>query len=187
MSARTLDVVLKDRGDSIWVSDALKLPQAHVASIVDGAGKPVAFDMRGSTVTLKNQVAPIIARIELPEALVEVSALDRAKVELDREKLAVEERGGRRTLWVSLATAVVSAAATIGVALVTNLGGSSAPKAAPAPTAYRDLVDCRESLNVLGSLTNLDPQTLQNLKEAIRRHVDTCKDRLDIAIAASPP
>jgi hypothetical protein len=186
VTVRTFDAVLRKKSDGGWTSEALTLPKARVAAVLSAKGDSLPFDPKQGTISVAKGAAPLYARIELPAELIEASTLDQAKVALERDKLAVEERAGRRTLLVSVVTAIVSAAAALGVALITNLGGSPSPHPI-APTAYKDLVDCRESLNTLASLANLNQQSLQSLKEAVGRHVEACRDRLSTAIAASQP
>ncbi len=85
---------------------------------------------------------------------------------------------------MTVITALVSAGATIAVATIAKPGGDkgNAPVA-----AYRDLNECRDGLDRLKTLAGLDQQTLGNLRLAVQRQVDDCVQRLQAAMAASPP
>jgi hypothetical protein len=65
----------------------------------------------------------IVGRVELTDSLVAASEVQKTKDSVERKKIVSEERAGHRTLWVSVTTAVISAAATIGVALIAHIGG----------------------------------------------------------------
>ena len=97
---------------------------------------------------------------------------------MERERIISDERAGRRTLWVSIGTAVISAAAAIGVALIAHIGGGGTSVA----KTYKDLVECRESLNRLSTLAGNQQQTLNSLRDAVGRSIDSCSERLEAAI-----
>ena len=129
----------------------------------------------------KANIGTPTARIELQEDLAAASTLEESKLDLEREKVASSERLSRRTLVVSVITAVLSAGATIAVAAIANLGKADKPQTA----AYRDLNECRDGLDNLKTLSALDQQTLPDLRAAVRRQVDACIDRLRAAMSAS--
>ena len=185
MTARTLDAVLRQRSETVWATEALELPLARVVAVSDSRGANVPFEVHDGTIVIeKRNATSLFARIELSEGLVPASALEQAKLDLEREKVASGERLGRRTLLVSVVTALVSAGAAIAVAAIANHSGKADK---PQPASYRDLDECREGLNNLKTLATLDHQTLPDLRSAVRRQVDLCSDRLRAAMAASPP
>jgi hypothetical protein len=184
MTTQTIDVVLRRRGDGNWESDALALPNARVVEVVDRDRK-LSFEIHGGHVEVEKApaVTTLVARIELGEELVSASALERSKLDLEREKIASGERLARRTLIVSILTALLAAGATIEVGWMTNFGPKSEK---PPPSAYKDLNECREALVNLKTLSNLDQQTLPNLRAAVRSQADACIGRLQAAMSASP-
>ncbi len=154
VTVRTLDAVLRNRSEGAWATPALELPAARVVAVLDSRGTSIPFEIHDGTVVVdKRSSASLLARIELPEDLVTASALEQLKLNLERAKVESAERLSRRTLLVSVATAVVSAGATIGVAAISNF--SSKPDK-PQPASYRDLDECREGLNQLKTLAALD-------------------------------
>jgi len=183
MTGRSFEILLSKRNDQLWESDALALPKVRLLSVADVGGRSLPYTLKDdATVSTNSRASSLVGRVELPEDLVAQSVLDQAKIDLDRQRLEVEERGARRTLLVGLATALVSAVATIVVAAISHIGAT----APVAPKAYQDLVECRESLNVLVTLSQSAQQTLPNLREAISRSVESCRERLNTAIVASP-
>jgi hypothetical protein len=182
MTNRAFDIVLLKRPDDTWGSDALALPKARLLSVTEATGQPLSYSLKeDATVAVNSAASSLVGRLELPEELVAQSALDQAKLTLDREKLEIEERAGRRTLWAALATAILSSLATVVVAFITHLGASTPS----APKAYQDLVECREDLTRLASLAQLEQQTLPKLREAVSHSVGSCRERLNTAISAS--
>ena len=183
MTVRTLDVTLRKRSETAWASDALQLPVARVVSVFDAHGANIPFEIHDGTIVADEcNAASLFARIELSEDLVAASALEQMKLDLERQKVASSERLARRTLLVSVATALVSAAAAIAVAVITNHSGKPDQ---PQPASYRDLDECREGLNNLKTLSALDQQTLSDLRTAVRRQADDCIARLKAAMSAS--
>ena len=183
MSTRSFEVVLSRNLDRTWTSAALSLPKAHLAAVSEVGGAPVSYRLEDERlVAVGSDASALIARIELPEELVAQSAFDRQKNDLERDKLTVEERAGRRTFWAGIYGAAIAATATITVAVLSQCTGSK-----PAPKAYWELVECREELNRLNSLSQSEKQTVPQLRTAISRSIDGCRGRLDAAIATSPP
>lgn len=186
MTILTFDVMLKKQSGQAWTTDALALPKARLESVQSADGDAVEFDRQADKIIMsKPGSGKLVGTIELPEDLVAASLIEKTKLDFEREKLAGEERAGRRTLWISLTTAIVSALATVAVAFIAQ-SGSSKPSSQPSVSqAFKDLVECRESLNRLATLAHLDQQTLTNLQEAVGRSVADCSDRLDRAIGAA--
>jgi hypothetical protein len=184
MTVRTFDAVLRKRSEKVWASEALHLPKARVVSVLDDRGSNVPFETENDSIVVdKHNVTSLSARIELLEDLVAESAVEQMKLSLEREKVASADRLGRRTLWVSVVTAILSAAAALGGATIAS-HSTKADK--PQLATYRDLDECREGLNNLKTLAALDQQTLPDLRAAVRRQVDACSDRLKAAMSASP-
>jgi hypothetical protein len=184
MTARTLNAVLHFESDGSWTSEALTLPSARIAAVLDQSGTAVPFEVRNGKISTEKRHTSLVARIELEAEFVAASDLEQSKLALEREKVASSDRLGRRTLIVTVVTALVSAGATIAVATIANPGGEKGKTPA---AAYRDLNECRDGLNNLKTLAGLDQQTLTDLRMAVRRQVDDCVERLRSAMAASPP
>jgi hypothetical protein len=182
MAVHILDVVLRKRADGNWETEALSLPTARLVAVFDKQNK-LSFEVRSGAVVVKegNTTSPV-ARIELQKDLIAASALEQSKLDLEREKIASSELLARRTLFVSVVTAVLSAGATIAVATIANLGGKGEK---PQPVVYRELNECRDGLDNLKTLSALDQQTQPDLRAAVRRQADTCIERLRAAMAAS--
>jgi hypothetical protein len=184
MSLRTFDVVLRKNEEGRWTTDAMQLPDARVQAVLDGKGASVPFQVADRGIALdKRSSTTFLARIELPSELVTSAALEQAKLDVERDKVVSAERSGRRTVYVSVITAVVSAAATIAVAAITN--GVGKPDK-PQVSNVRDISECREGLINLKTLAALEQQTLPDLRTAVRHQVDDCTDRLKSALAAAP-
>jgi hypothetical protein len=183
MSIPSIDVLLERKTENSFRSEALKLTSSRLGNAFRLTGEPLDFQETDGVVLAKCADDRVVGRVELMEPLVTASEVQRVRDSVEREKIASEERAGRRTVWVSVASAVISAAAAIGVALIAHLDG------APPSTAktYKDLVECRESLNRLGTLAGNQGQTLGSLREAVDRSILACKDRLEAAIAGSAP
>ena len=184
MTTRMLDVVLHCESDGSWTSEALPLPGAQIAAVLDLRNTAVPFEVRNGKIFTEKRHTSLVARVELHAEFVAASDLERSKLALEREKVASSDRLGRRTLIVTVVTALVSAGATIAVATIANPGGE---KGKTPVAAYRDLNECRDGLDNLKTLAGLDQQTLADLRVAVRRQVDDCMERLRVAMAASPP
>ena len=187
MTGLSFDVALTKTGDDVWTTNALSLPNAHLASVYSARTAAIKHQVEGHNIRVGNAAAThLMGRLVLPDALVAASTLEEAKVQLEREKVQLEDRANKRTVWVSVATAIIAATATIGVALIASPGGKPTPPST-APNAFRDLVECRQSLNRLTSLAPNGQQTLTTIREAITLHATVCDDRLAAAIAAASP
>jgi hypothetical protein len=162
-----------------WHSALLDLPGADATAAWDATGGAVEFTVADRSVRASPAREVSLLRVRLGSDLVAASALDEAKLAFDREKLAADERAGRRTIWFSLAAAVISAAATITVALIAK----PAPAAlAPPPPTYRQLLTCQQGLDTLTQLSHLPTQTVGDLQAAIQHYEATCRDPLKAAV-----
>lgn len=184
MTARRLDAVLQREPDGSWTSEALALPSTRIVAVLDQGGTPVQFDIHDGRISTDGEHVSLVARVELQAVFVAAADLERSKLALEREKVESSDRLGRRTLIVTLVTALVSAGAAVVVATIPKLGGEK--EKAPV-AAYRDLNECRDGLNNLKTLSGLDQQTLGDLRLAVQRQVDDCMVRLRTAMAASSP
>lgn len=183
MTRKTFDIVLRKRSETIWTTDALGLPTARILEVNDQRDVSVPFErVDGGLKIGKRAAGPLVGRLEVIEELTTLSALETMKLDLEREKVASEERHAKRTLLVSIVTAVISAGAAIGVAAIANPSKPDRPVGA----SYKDINECREELNRLTTLAALDQQTLDTLRIAVRSHIDRCKERLKSAMDASP-
>ena len=161
-----------------WLSPALKLLGAKLMAITDDAGTNVtgatvidgAIHCDGSEATLTT------ATLEVPGDLTLQSTLDQAKLELERERIALEESNRRRTWQWSIGSAVLTAAVTLTVAYM-NSAKSVRPTVVAGPS--RDAIEtCRASLQRLPLLAGASNQTVTSLAEAIRRHQADCDEVL---------
>jgi hypothetical protein len=166
-----------------WRSCALDMPGAEVIDVSDDTGAQTPFERLGNVLNVRPDVRLARARLRLRTDLIPASALSDAKVNFDQQKLASDERAGRRTLWISLASAIISAAATMSVALIARPGQSNT--AAALPTLHQ-LLSCQESLDRLRTLSALSTQTLGDLRAAVQHHDDACRDALKAAVDSSP-
>ena len=183
MSIPSIDVLLERKTENSFRSEALRLPASRLGDAFRLTGERLDFQEADGVVIAKCADDRLVGRVELTEPLVSASEVQRVKDSVEREKIASEERAARRTVWVSVASAVISAAAAIGVALIAHLN-AAAPSTAK---TYKDLVESRESLNRLETLAGNQGQTLVSLREAVDRSIDVCKDRLEAAISGSAP
>jgi hypothetical protein len=112
------------------------------------------------------------------------SALEQAKLEFERERVAIEERGRKRTFVWTVVSGILTAAVTISVAWIGAIGGKDDGER-PGVTAVAEqrLVACRDSLSRLISLSELESQTLQALAAAVARHKQACDEVLVDLIA----
>ena len=166
----------------VWRCCLLEIPGCEVLKLWDEAGE-VPFERVDSAVKVRAGVMLARAQLSLPTELVPAAALTDAKLAFDQQKLAADERAGRRTVWFSLAAAMVSAIATVSVAFIAKTG--PAPAAAVPPT-LRQLLTCQESLDRLRTLATLPTQSLGDLQAAVRRHDDACRDHLKAAVDSLP-
>lgn len=105
------------------------------------------------------------------------SSLEQQKLSFEKEKLALEDKWRRNTYVWSIASAFLTAAVTITVALIAVEGKTS--KQPGVEIASGPVEACRDSLRRLDSLAAAVPnQTVAELREAIRRHTNQCDDVL---------
>ena len=183
MTVRYIDALLVRQADKSFRSEAVKLPSSRLGDVFRLTGERLDFREADGGVLAECDDKQIVGRVELTDSLVAASEVQKAKDSVEREKIVSEERAGRRTLWVSVTTAVISAAATIGVALIAHIGGGGTSSG----KTYKDLVECRESLNRLSTLAGNQQQTLNSLRDAVGRSIDACSERLEAAIHGSEP
>lgn len=161
-----------------WTSPAFRLPGAKLNAVHDAGGRARtdATLEGGLLVIAPDSPSPVMATVEVPSDLMLPSALEQAKLDLEREKLALEEANHRRTWQWSIASALLTGAVSIAVAY---MGKSDSGKsiANTGPTA--DAVEtCRNSLKRLPLLAATNDQTVTSLAEAIRRHEADCDEVL---------
>jgi hypothetical protein len=161
-----------------WLSPALQLPGAKLLGIAGDAGHSVT----GATLTDGAILAPsgeeplTVATLEVPGDLTLQSVLEQAKLDLEHEKIALEEANRRRTWQWSIGSAVLTAVVTLTVAYM-NKPDPARPIVGTAPSS--DSVEaCRASLQRLPLLAATNNQTVASLAEAIRRHQADCDEVL---------
>lgn len=162
-----------------WVSDALKLPGAKLAKVSDSAGMPLrGYELSdGAVIGTGFQPDSCVAVVEVPSDLMPHSAIEKAKLDLEREKLVLEEANRKRTWAWSIGSAVLTAAVTITVALVSKSESSASSSRVTGP-ATGAIEDCRTSLRRLPLLARTSGQTVVALSEAINRHEVECDEVL---------
>jgi hypothetical protein len=101
------------------------------------------------------------------------SPLEQAKLDFEREKLAIEDRSRRQTFIWTVCSGLLTAAVTITVAWLGVFGKQDTKQGATAIPRER-VVACRDSLQRLISLADLSGQTMPALSEAARRHKNEC-------------
>ena len=93
--------------------------------------------------------------------------------ELEKEKARSEDRWRSRTYLFSIGSSILTAAVTLGVAMI----------ARPSPSKSTLNLDsvrfCRDSLRRLPTLAQLQNQTVPELSSAINRHVQDCDGILE--------
>jgi len=162
-----------------WVSDALKLPGAQLVKVNDSSGIPLrGYDLSDGAVTGSGQSPEgCVATLEVPANLVPHSALEQARFDLERDKLLLEEANRKRTWLWSISSAVLTAAVTLAVALMSRSGPAASPISFSGPTAEA-IEACRASLRRLPLLARSSGQTVVALSEAVGRHEAECDEVL---------
>ncbi|MGH2343540.1 hypothetical protein ACRC7T_18940 [Segnochrobactraceae bacterium EtOH-i3] len=184
--SRVFDVAAQRRPDGRWSTDALSLPSARLLSVRDETGTSLPFHSLDGQIDIGlSTPSSLTGRIEVSDDLVRSSVIDEAKLKFEADKAASLERQTRLTLVTNVITAVISAAAALGVAALAG-GRSAQPSPSGPPHIYRDLAECRDGLNSLKTLALLDQQTLPDLRTAVGGRVNDCLPRLSAAMAATP-
>jgi hypothetical protein len=165
-----------------WRSCLLDVPGVEVLKAWNEDGASVAFEQQGILLRAEPDITLARAQLRLTADLVAASALDDAKLNFDREKLASDDRSSRRTVWFTVIAALISATATIAVALIARPGQTPVQ----APPGYRQLSECQRSLDRLATLSSLPTQTLGDLQAAVKNHEDACRDSLRAAVESAP-
>lgn len=101
--------------------------------------------------------------------------IEAAKLAFEQDKLELGERWRRRTYLWTIASGLLTAAVTMGVAWVSTNSGSQDPTST---IAVGPIEACRDSLRRLDTLALAQGQTLRDLAKAIGHHKETCDDVL---------
>jgi hypothetical protein len=99
--------------------------------------------------------------------------LEQAKLDFEREKLALEEKSRRQTFLWTVCSGVLTAAVTLSVAWLGVFGKREQTKA-PSSISVERAVACRDSLQRLISLGLISGQTVPTLADAAARHKGAC-------------
>ncbi len=161
-----------------WTSPAFRLPGTKLTAVHDAGGRARTDAMlEGDLLAIaSDSPSPVMATVEVPSDLMLPSALEHAKLDLEREKLALEEANRRRTWQWSIASALLAAAVSVAVAYMGQSdSGTSIARAGPTADAVET---CRHSLKRLPLLAMANDQTVTSLAEAIRRHEADCDEVL---------
>lgn len=94
-----------------------------------------------------------------------------AKLAFEQKKLDLEIHWKKRTFQWSIASALLTAIILIAVGFFANSGSSFNISTGPVES-------CRESLQRLTTLANINGQTVSNLASAIARHERECNEVL---------
>jgi hypothetical protein len=103
-----------------------------------------------------------------------MSDLEVQKLAFEREKQTLEERWRRKTFIWTIASTLLGVFVTFTAPLVTSLHKSDASQ-----LTYDTVHACQNSLLRLPTLASLHDETVDDLRSAISKHVDTCNQVLD--------
>jgi hypothetical protein len=162
-----------------WPIPVAKWPGFRIAEISDLSGNRITgFTQEGDAVVYggPQNVDQLLATVELEEPRGDIEA---AKLDFERQKAASEDVWRGRTYFFSIGSAILTALVALAVAWI----------AKPSHTGLAIHVDevhaCRDSLQRLGTLAQLQNQTLAGLSTAISGHVSTCDSVLEGIILAT--
>lgn len=160
MTARqriTIELRREPQSKNRWPVPLYSWPGFQISGITDGSGNPVTdFTQREGVVVYSppRSIDRLFAAVELDTPGVDVEA---AKLEFERSKAATEDSWRIRTYLFSIGSAVLTAVVTLGVALIAR------PSHANAGINVDEVHACRDSLQRLPTLAQLNGQTLQGL------------------------
>ena len=163
-----------------WTSDALAWPGASVERVFsNSSGQDIAYTMDDDFVLLRapaDQHLPLYAVVSIRNDLL-LGAVDAiAPHALEETKLALEEKWRRRTFVWTIASALITAAVSVSVAII-QFDGSDDGRF-PESAVVGKIQECRDSLQRLETLANISGQTVGNLKDAVNRHKQACDETL---------
>ena len=113
---------------------------------------------------------PIYALVSIRNDLLLGAADAVAPHALEEAKVALEEKWRRRTFVWTIASALITAAVSVSIAII-QLDESDGIVAGK-------IQECRDSLQRLESLANISGQTVVNLQDAVNRHKQACDETL---------
>jgi hypothetical protein len=162
-----------------WPIPIAKWPGFRIAEITDLSGNRVTgFTQQGDTVVYHSSqnVDQLLATVELEKPSGDIEA---AKLDFERQKAASEDVWRGRTYFFSIGSAVLTAVVALAVAWIAKPSHTG-------PSIHVDEVHtCRDSLQRLGTLAQLQNQTVPGLSTAITSHVSTCDAVLEGLILAA--
>jgi hypothetical protein len=162
-----------------WPIPVAEWPGFRIAEITDlSHNRITSFTQEGGAVVYQSpqNVDQLLATVDLREPDNDIEA---TKLDFERQKAASEDVWRGRTYFFSIGSAILTAAVTLGVAWMAKPSHTG-------PAIHVDEVHaCRDSLQRLGTLAQLQNQTLPGLSAAVSGHVSTCDSVLEGIILAA--
>jgi len=143
----------------------------------DSSNEDIAFTIDDGFVLLRDPAhQPIYALVSIRNDLLLGAADTVAPHALEEAKLALEEKWRRRTFVWTIASALITAAVSVSIAVIQldEPDGGRFPEGVVAGK----IQECRDSLQRLETLANVPGQTVVKLKEAVNRHEQACDETL---------
>jgi hypothetical protein len=164
----TVELRRESESSDRWPIPLADWPGLHIGEITDVNGKKItAFTQQDGKVIYRSPqpLDRLFATVELERP---AKDLEEAKLEFEREKATSEDKWRARTYAFTIGSAILTALVTLGVALIARPSHASTPINVDAVHA------CRDSVQRLSTLTQLQGQTLQGLSAAVSNHTLTC-------------
>jgi hypothetical protein len=162
-----------------WPVPVSGWPGFRVAEITDLSGNRISgFSQADGAVVYRSpqNVDQLLAAVDLDQPSSDIEA---AKLDFERQKAASEDKWRARTYLFSIGSAILTAVVALAVAWIAKPSHTG-------PTLHVDEVHaCRDSLQRLSTLTQLQNQTVTGLSTAIGSHVSTCDSVLEGIILAA--
>lgn len=169
----TLELRREQESKDRWPVPLYNWPGFQISEITDLSGNRITdFTERNGVVVYRppRAIERLFAAVDLEPPSADIES---AKLEFERSKAATEDRWRVRTYLFSIGSAVLTALVTLGVAFMARPSHAS-------PTLNVDALHaCRDSVQRLSTLTQLNGQTLQGLSNAVNNHVTTCDPVLE--------
>ena len=162
-----------------WPIPLSKWPGFRIAEISDFSGNRIAgFTQEGGAVVFKSpqNVDQLLATVNLEDPNKDIEA---AKLDFERQKATSDDAWRGRTYLFSIGSAILTAAVTLAGAWIARPSHTG-------PAIHVDEVHaCRDSLQRLSTIAQIQNQTLSGLSIAISGHVSTCDSVLEGLILAA--